>query len=81
MEVVAKIIAYALVIYQGVWCINSWNEHTRWVDIKYDGDKWHEMIIFPFIIMMVSLLIGYIIVSEYPLTIQGFEVDPDEDKE
>ena len=81
MELISKIVSIALVIYQGIWCINSWNEHTRWVDIKYNGDKWHEMVILPFAVTMISLIIGYIIVINYQLTIMGFEIDPDEDKE
>ena len=81
MEVIAKLVAYTQVFYNGWWCYNCWEEHTRWVDIKYAGDRWYEMIIFPFILMIVSLIIGFLIVRSYPLTTQGFEIDPDEDKE
>ena len=83
MEVIAKIIAYALISYQGWWCYDNWNEHSRWVDIKYGGNEWYQMIKYPFIIMIGALVVAFALVGNgfYHLSIQGLEIDPDEDHE
>jgi hypothetical protein len=49
----------------------------------YEPDEWYKMILMPLIIMIISLFIAFAFVgsSFITLSIQGLEIDPDEDKE
>ena len=49
----------------------------------YEPDEWYLMILLPLVIMIISLIVAFAFVgsSFITLSIQGLEIDPDEDKE
>jgi hypothetical protein len=49
----------------------------------YEPDEWYKMILMPLVIMIISLIVAFAFVgsSFITLSIQGLEIDPDEDKE
>jgi hypothetical protein len=49
----------------------------------YNSNRWYEMIYIPLLIMIISLIVAFAFVgnSFITLSIQGLEIDPDEDKE
>ena len=49
----------------------------------YEPDEWYLMILWPLVIMIISLIVAFAFVgsSFITLSIQGLEIDPDEDKE